>query len=352
MTNRPSSQRAQDGGRRALITGYGGFAGGHLADALLEDSDWRVFGTVFAGSIAPDFPSWPGSRRSQVDAASVDLRDPDATHDLIDRVAPDVVFHLAGQAFVPAAWADPWSTFETNVRMQINVLEAVARQAGRGRSIRVVAVISNEVYGAVPPAELPIDETRPLAPINPYATSKAAQDLVAAQYARSHGLDVVRVRPFNHIGPGQDDRFVVPAFARQIAEIEAGLRPPELSVGNLDAERDFTDVRDIVRGYRLAAERGLAGEAYNLGSGRPRRIGALVDQLLQLSTVAIAVRLDPARLRPADIPRTACDARKAEHVLGWAPRIALEQSLADVLSSWRAWVAARAAAPAPASTAS
>lgn len=337
-TGRPSPAQAPSGSPRVLITGYGGFAGGHLADELAAETDWQVIGTVFAD---PTLPAGAVHRPDPaVQTIAVDLRDPGATHDLFAQVAPAIVFHLAGQAFVPAAWADPWSTFETNVRMQINVLEAAAKQAAAGTPVRVVAVTSMEVYGAVPPDALPVAEDCPLAPINPYATSKAAQDLVAGQYARSHGLDVVRVRPFNHIGPRQDERFVVPAFARQVAEIEAGLRPPELHVGAIDAERDFTDVRDIARGYRLAAQRAQAGAVYNLGSGRPHRIRDIVTLLLDRASVPIAVVTDPARLRPVDIPRTQCDPGKAARELGWVPRVPLEQTVAEVLDEWRARIGA------------
>lgn len=336
---------------RVLITGYGGFAGGHLAQEILAATDWRVWGTVLPGQV----PAQGGNllhgqalahsdRESSVEPVPADLRDPAATRAVVQAVAPDMVFHLAGQAFVPAAWADPWATFETNVRMQLNLLEAVAGLVAAGQPVRVVTVISNEIYGRVPVESLPTDERWPLAPANPYATSKAAQDLVAGQYVHSHQLDVVRVRPFNHIGPHQDPRFVLPSFARQIAEIEAGLRPPVLQVGNLDAERDFTDVRDIVRGYRLAAEHGRAGEAYNLGSGRARPIRAIVDTLLARASTAIAVTPDPERMRPSDVPRTECDAGKARRELGWQPEISFEQTVADVLDEWRARVAADAVA--------
>jgi len=322
---------------RVLITGYGGFAGGHLADELATNTDWQLWGTVFSAETEGVGDGATGARPGVV-VVPVDLRDPRSTRALIESVAPQLVFHLAGQAFVPAAWADPWGTFETNVRMQINLLEAMARRAPEGRPARVVVISSNEVYGTVPPDQLPIDERRPLAPANPYATSKAAQDLVAVQYGCSHGMDVVRVRPFNHIGPRQNDRFALPAFARQIAEIEAGARPARLDVGNLDAERDFTDVRDVVRGYRLAAALGRAGDVYNLGSGKPRSIRSLVETLLNLSRVAVEIAPDPARARPSEIPRTWCDASKARHELGWRAEIPFEQTVADVLDEWRAKV--------------
>jgi len=331
---------APDHPLNVLITGYGGFAGGHLADELLAATDWRLWGTVQGGA-GPGTPRAAAGEapRSRVCTVAIDLRDPSAVDDLFEAVAPDVVFHLAGQTFVPAAWRDPWGTFETNVRMQLNLLEAASRRAPV-RPVRMVAVTTNEIYGAVPAADLPTGESQPLAPANPYATSKAAQDLLAAQYARSPGLDVIRVRPFNHIGPRQDDRFVLPAFARQVAEIEAGLRPPRLLVGNLDAERDFTDVRDMVRAYRLVAERGRSGEAYNLGSGRPRAIRQIVDRLLAESTADIQVVPDPTRMRPSDIARAQCDAGKARRELGWQPVIPFERTVADVLAEWRGKVAA------------
>ena len=317
---------------RALITGYGGFAGGHLADELLAATDWEVWGTRRPDPVAADGagPEREPRGSGSVQVLAVDLRQAEATRRAVERVAPDRVFHLAGQAFVPAARQDPWGSFEANVRMQINLLEALA-----GSRARIVVVTSCEVYGAPAPETQPTDETAPLAPVNAYASSKAAQDLVALQYGCSHGLDIRRMRPFNHIGPGQDTRFVLPAFARQLAEIEAGLRPPRLAVGNLAAERDFSDVRDIVRGYRLAAELGQGGEAYNLGSGRPRPVSDIVDALLARSPVAVRVQPDPERMRQSDIPRTWCDAGKARRVLGWETRIPFEQSIDAVLAEWR-----------------
>lgn len=312
----------------ALITGAGGFAGGHLARYLRAHTDWELWGTTFrpdeivAGIETPK-------------AIAVDLRDPGQARDIVARVRPRYVFHLAGQTYVPESWADPWATIETNVRMQLNILEAVNAGAP---AARLVAVISNEVYGAVPPERLPVDESEPLAPSNPYATSKAAQDLLAGQYGRSPGLDIVRVRPFNHIGPGQDGRFVAASIARQVAESEAGLREPVLLIGDTSAERDFSDVRDIVAGYYLAATRGAAGDVFNLGSGVSHRIGHIVEFMTSSSTVAMRVEEDATRMRASDIPRTLCDNRRAQEKLGWAPQITFEQSLADILNDWRARV--------------
>ncbi len=343
---------------RALITGYGGFAGGHLADELLEHTDWELWGSRRprdAGGAgqeseastrqrgAPEVDAATGEARAggRVRVLAVDLRDPEATRRAVEQASPDRVFHLAGQSFVPAAQRDPWGSFETNVRMQINLLEALA-----GSRARILAVTSCEIYGAPPEDHPVVDETAPLAPINAYAASKAAQDLVAGQYSRSLGLDVLRARPFNHIGPGQSERVVLPAFARQVARIEAGLQPPRLSVGNLEARRDFSDVRDIVRGYRLLLEKGRGGAAYNLGSGRSRPISELVDALLTRARVDIAVETDPERLRPNEIPELRCDAALAREELGWQTEIPFETSIDAVLAEWRDRVGAAEREPA------
>ena len=316
---------------RALITGCGGFVGGHLAEHLLAHvgKDVRVFGTLFRES---------ESGRDGLEHTTtlvVDLRDPEAVDRLFDEARPYVVFHLAAQSFVPEAWRAPWATIETNVRMQLNVLETMAARAEAGYAARLIVASTNEVYGGPPPEALPTDETSPFAPANAYATSKAAQDLLAAQYHRSHNVDVVRVRPFTHIGPRQDDRFVAASFARQVAEIEAGRREPVVRVGNLEAERDFSDVRDIVRGYRLAFERGSAGDVYNLGSGQSHPVREILDHFIERSRVPVRVETDPDRLRPSDVPRTLCDASRAKSALGWAPEITFEQTLDDILEDQR-----------------
>lgn len=330
---------------RVLITGYGGFVGRHLAAELSAATGWRLWGTTWRADRSPAPPA-PG-----VEAVAVDLRDAAAVESLFAALRPDVVFHLAAQSFVPDAWRDPWGTFETNARMQFNVLESARRQAASeapggptGGGPRVIVASTNEVYGAAPAGGRGTDESAPLAPRNPYATSKAAQDLMAGQYALQ-GLDVVRLRPFTHIGPGQDDRFVAASFARQVAEIEAGVRPGPMKVGDLTARRDFSDVRDIVRGYRLAAERGERGMVYNLGSGRGRAVRAILDRYLEQARARIAVEVDPARLRPSDVPETLCDAERARALLGWAPAISFEATLDDILADWRERIATSAAEP-------
>ena len=311
---------------RALITGAGGFVGGHLCAYLLAHTDWELTGTVYPR------PVEARPLESRLRLVHADLRDPEAVHTLVDEVQPDYIFHLAAQSFVPTSFADPWDTLENNIRAELNLLEA-ARWSGR--EVWVLVVGSNEEYGAPQPGELPQTEESPLRPNNPYAVSKVAQDFLGLQYYLAYGLAVVRVRPFNHTGPGQSPRFVVPAFAGQIARIEAGLQEPVLKVGNLDAARDFTDVRDIVRAYHLAVTRGEPGEVYNLASGRPQSVRGLLETLLSYSQVEIRVERDPARYRPVDTPVVYGSAEKFRRQTGWEPRIPFEQTLRDTLEYWR-----------------
>jgi GDP-4-dehydro-6-deoxy-D-mannose reductase len=216
--------------------------------------------------------------------------------------------------------------------MQLNVLEGVARVRPQ---CRVLVVGSSEEYGLVAPEDVPVDEDTPLRPLNPYALSKVAQDLMGLQYYLTRNLHVVRVRPFNHIGPRQRLGFVAPDFASQIAAAELGQQPPVLEVGNLEARRDFSDVRDVVRAYVLLLTEGEPGEVYNVGAGRSHSIRELLDRLLAMSRVPIEVRQDPGRMRPSDMPDIVCDASRIRERTGWQPTISFEQSLGDVLAYWR-----------------
>jgi GDP-4-dehydro-6-deoxy-D-mannose reductase len=308
---------------RSLITGVGGFAGSHLADCLLAqgaDGD-EVWGC--------DLTATPRAYLSpQVTLLAADLRDPQATLALIERARPDCIYHLAGQAFVGDSWANPWETMETNLRAQVNLLEAVVAS---GRRVRMLVVGSADEYGRVAEAARPIDEEQPLRPDSPYGVSKVAQDLLGLQYFLSYELPVVRVRPFNHIGPRQNRKFVAAAFASQIAAIEVGRQPPVIQVGNLEARRDFTDVRDTVRAYALLVAQGQPGQVYNVGSGTSHRIQDLLDVLLSLARVPIRVARDPARMRPNDVPDLVCDSRRLQDATGWQPRFRLEDTLRDLL---------------------
>ena len=310
---------------RALITGVAGFVGGHLAEAIQAETDWQVWGTIL-GEADRAFVV------AQVNAVPTDLRNPTAVRDLIEQVRPDVVFHLAGQAYVPQSWADPWGTYETNIRSQLNVLEAISAAK---LSPRIITVASNDVYGLVREADLPIDEDTPLRPNSPYGVSKVAQDFMGLQYWLDRKLPVIRVRPFNHIGPRQNDRFVAPSFARQIVEIERGLKPPVLRLGNMAAKRDFTDVRDMCRAYIAGALRGEPGETYNIGSGQARSVREVLDIMLAASSIAIAEEIDPAKLRPSDVPISVCDPTKFKRQTGWETRITFEQTCLDILNDWR-----------------
>lgn len=311
---------------RVLITGINGFAGGHLAELLVHQGGWRIWGLTRSGAL-----SLP-HLRAEVAPVCADLRDADQVRAVLAAVEPEAIFHLAGQAFVPESFRDPAATFQINVLGQLNLFLALIEQQ---RPCRVLVVGSNEAYGLVQPEDIPIDEETPFRPASPYGVSKLAQDMLALQYHQSHQLDVVRVRPFNHIGPRQNQRFVAAAFARQLARIECGLQPPLLRVGDLSAQRDFTDVRDMVHAYVLALQQGETGQVYNLGSGQPVAIQTLLDTLIAASTATITVETDPALMRPTNAPLVACDVRRFQARTGWQPRIPLATTLSDILADWR-----------------
>jgi GDP-4-dehydro-6-deoxy-D-mannose reductase len=311
---------------RVLLTGIAGFAGSFLAEYLVQQADVELHGIVHRHD-----------RRihhllSQLTLHRGDLRNALWVSDVVETVRPDIALHLAAWSDVGGSWQQPWTTYELNIQCQLNVFEALVRWTPHCRTL---AISSNEVYGLVQPGDLPIDEDTPLRPNNPYGVSKIAQDMMALQYWNSYRLPAMRARSFNHLGPGQSPEFAASAFARQIAEIEAGLRPPLVQVGNLSAQRDFTDVRDVVRAYWLLATHGVPGECYNVGSGQPRAIQWLLDTLIELSPVHVQVELDPQRLRPSDVPCSYCDPAKLAAATGWRPEIDLHTTLLDLLNSWR-----------------
>jgi len=312
--------------KRALITGIAGFAGSHLAGHLCARG-WEVVGL--------ERPGVPGDNLAGIDVLRVedaDILDPGAMAGAVASASPGVVFHLAAVSFVPAAEKAPRETLDVNAGGTLNVLEACRRHAP---AARVVVVSSSEVYGKVPSGEMPISELRAPAPANLYALSKLCTEEAARCYGRAYAVPAVIVRPFNHIGPRQSPAFVTSTFARQIAEIEAGRKKPVIDVGNLDAERDFTDVRDMVRAYALAAEKCAPGETYNICTGRPRRIAEVLGMLLALSSVRIEVRQDPARLRKSDIPVFYGDCTKFARATGWRSEHPLEETLREILDWWR-----------------
>jgi GDP-4-dehydro-6-deoxy-D-mannose reductase len=309
-----------------LVTGANGFVGAHLVAALAAP-DARVFGLVRPGT----------PREGAFEPLDADLLDPSAMERAVASAAPDRVVHLAAQSSAKDSWSDAEGTLRTNLLGLLHLLEAVRKT---GLSPRVLVIGSAEEYGAVADPERPIGEDAPLRPSSPYAVSKAAQGYLALQYHLAHRLPIVRTRTFNHTGPGRGASFAESSFARQIAEIEAGLREPVIRVGNLDAVRDMGDVRDVVAAYRLLIERGEPGEVYNVCTGRGVRIGELLDRLLSLSSARVERRTDPALLRPVDVPVLIGDASRLRRATGWQPEIPLDVTLRDLLEDWRRRVAA------------
>ena len=277
------------------------------------------------------FPS-ESVHRAVSEQRRIDLKDYAKVRGLLAECRPDAIYHLAAQAFVPRSFEDPWETLENNIRAQLNIINACLELEIQPR---MLIVSSAEIYGAVQPDQLPLSEETAIRPTNPYSVSKVAQDMLGLQYYLSHGLPIMRARPFNHIGPGQNDRFVAPAFAKQIAAIEAGKSDAVIKVGNLEAKRDFTDVRDIARAYHLIVDAGAAGEAYNIASGLAHSIRQLLDRLLCLTDIEIEIRVDPARLRPVDVPEIRGASCKLSRDTGWRPEYAFDATLRDVLDDCR-----------------
>jgi GDP-4-dehydro-6-deoxy-D-mannose reductase len=310
---------------RALITGIGGFVGRHLRQHLDEQGD-SVCGLGRAAD-ALDM--------GLVRVFTADLSDRAAVDRIVREAQPEAVYHLAAQSSPAESLGDPWATIGNNLLAQINLFEALLAANLRPR---VLVIGSSDEYGRVDPQDVPTHEGVALRPLTPYAVSKVGQDMMGFQYFAQHGLPVIRVRPFNHTGPGHDARFVIPSLARQLAQIETEDREPVLHVGNLNVERDFTDARDMVRAYRLALLAGVPGDVYNLGRGHSVRIADMVDELISLCRVPVQTRVDPALLRPTDIPRQEADTRKFTALTGWQPLIPWHTTLSDTLDYWRSRV--------------
>jgi GDP-4-dehydro-6-deoxy-D-mannose reductase len=308
-----------------LVTGAGGFVGPHLVRALAGRGA-RVRGAgLGAPTAVTPLESWH----------EADLSDLAQAQAAVGAEPLDAIVHLAGQSSAAQSFKDPEGTFRANVNGTWSLLEAARAHAPQAR---VLVVSTSEVYGSIEPGTRAA-ETYAFVPVSPYALSKAAAEQLASAYATSHKLDVVRARPFGHTGPGQAPRFVVPAFAQQIAGIEAGRAEPVLRVGNLDVTRDLSDVRDIVQGYCALLERGRAGAVYNLCRGEGVRLTDVVSTLASLSRVQLAIEVDPARLRPADTPWLVGDPTLARDEVGWKVERSLEATLRDVLEEWRATTA-------------
>jgi GDP-4-dehydro-6-deoxy-D-mannose reductase len=309
---------------RILVTGSTGFAGSHLVEQLLH-AGHQVFGLVHPAS---GHLPWPDAERFV--PIQGDLLDIDTLREAFDQSQPEQVFHLAGQASPGLSWRDPAGTLALNTGGTANLLEA-ARESGRPK---VLMVTSAHVFGRIEDGDKPLTEETPVAPQDPYGISKLAAALLAPIYWRRYGLPVVEARPFNHIGPRQAPGFVVPDFASQVAAVKLGLAEPQIRVGNLDVQRDFTDVRDVAKAYRALADKGVPGESYLICSGKTVSVRWLLETLIALSGIPVEIVVDPELVRPAEHPRIVGSYRKISRDTGWKPVIDLRDSLRDTLADW------------------
>jgi len=313
---------------KILITGISGFVGSHLAEHFLNTGTHEVFGTI----------KWRSDRQNilhfqdKITLVECDIKDAFAMQKLVQDVRPQQIFHLAAQSYVPFSWCTPQETLSTNIIGEVNLFEAV--RAAR-ISPRIHIAGSSEEYGMVRPDEVPITEKNPLRPLSPYGVSKVAQDLLGYQYFKSYGMQIIRTRAFNHTGPRRGEVFVTSNFARQVVEIEKTKREPVIRVGNLDAVRDFLDVRDVARAYALALEKGEPGDFYNIASEKGMKIRDILDKIVDLAGVKIKIEQDPSRLRPSDVELLIGSAEKFRNRTGWQPEIPFEQTLQDLLDYWR-----------------
>jgi len=311
----------------ALITGVTGFAGSHLCELLFKENV-EVHGIQRWRSKSENIEHI----KDKINLHEADLLDAHSLYKVIDEVRPNYIFHLAAQSYVQSSWASPANTLEVNIIGSVHLFEAVIKS---GLDITIQIACSSEEYGKVLPNELPIKETNPLRPLSPYAVSKLAMDYLGYQYYESYGLKIIRTRGFNHTGPRRGDVFAESTFAKQIAEIEQGKKDPVVLVGNLEAVRDYTDVRDMVRAYYLAVQKCQPGEVYNIASGRGWKISEVLNLLLSMSKVKIKIVRDEERMRPSDVEVLIGDASKFYKQTGWRPQIPFTKTMEDLLNYWR-----------------
>lgn len=307
---------------KALIIGGAGFVGGYLIREL-NNAGWEVYATCLPNE----------EITGECKAYKLDILSKDEIKPLLDEIKPDVIYHLAALSSVSVSWKKPQLTAEINIVGTINVLEA-AREAER-RDMKILLIGSGEEYGFIREGACPLSESEPLNPGNIYAATKACQGMIGEIYARAYKMDIVMVRAFNHSGPEQLPIFVIADFCKQIAEIEAGMHEPVMSVGNLSAMRDFTDVRDVVKAYKLLGEKGVSGRVYNVGRGKAVAIQYILDTAVGMSKTPIEVKRDPARMRASDIPLIEPDISRINADTGWKAEISIEQTIRDTLDYWR-----------------
>ncbi len=308
---------------KALVIGAAGFVGGYLIDCLRDEFGMEVYGT----KISSQTYAHEGAR-----IFDLDILDKEGIVSLFKEIHPDCIFHLAAQSSVSVSWKNPQLTVDINIKGSLNVLEALRELEYKPR---IILVGSGEEYGASGADLGKIDEKTLLKPGNIYAATKATQNMFGSIYSKAYGLDIISVRAFNHIGPGQAATFVISDFCKQVAEIEAGKKDPVIFVGNLSAYRDFTDVRDVVRAYALLSQSGRTGETYNVGSGHAVQIRSLLDKILSLSERRIEVRIDESKMRPVDVPKIEADVSKLRNETGWEIRHCIDDTIKDVLNWWR-----------------
>ena len=312
--------------KKALIIGAGGFVGGYLAECLQDEFDMEVHATKLPDTQTQEDLSFLGER-----VYELDILNKNDIVELLYAVRPDYIFHLAAQSSVSVAWKNPTLTIDVNIKGSVNVMDAV-------RELYYKLVGSGEEYGHILEGETPISEDTKLRPGNIYAATKVCQNMIGSIYARAYDMELMLVRAFNHIGPGQAPLFVVSDFCKQVAEIEAGLKEPVIRVGNLSAMRDFTDVRDVVRAYGLLIQNGRAGETYNVGSGKAVEIRHILNIIVESSSADINIEVDPNKIRPVDVPIIEADITKLNECTNWLPRITLEQTIEETLGYWRRMV--------------
>jgi len=318
--------------KKVLITGITGFAGSHLAELLVSEKEYAVVGIHSSDRHLDNL----SAIKQQIHLEKVNLLDQEQTSRVVGNVKPDIVFHLAASTFVGDSFKKPAEFITNNVTSQISVLEAL-REHNLSET-KIVIISSAHVYGDVSERDIPIDESTPFRPDNPYSVSKITQDYLGLSYMLSYNQHIVRLRPFNHIGSRLSENISVSRWAKAIAEIEKNKREPVLHVGNLTTKRDFTDVRDMVKAYLLASEHCQDGEAYNIGTGVSHTMQEMLDILLGYSNVQITVEKDPVLFRPSDIPELRADVTKFTKATGWRSQIQIEQSLRDILDYWRGMV--------------
>ena len=312
---------------KALITGISGFAGSHLAEFLINKG-YEVFGTFYDKSTFSNLNGFI----DKITLFQCDIRNYDNLKKIIVKVKPDEIYHLAAISFIPTSFENPKLTFDTNFYGTLNLYESVKELK---ISPKILFVGSADEYGLIKESDLPIKEDCPLKPLNPYSISKASADFLSYFYFRNYNLNVIRVRPFNHIGPRQSPEFVCSDFSKQIVEIERGLKEPIIKVGNLEAKRDFTDARDMVRAYWLAIQKGELGEVYNICSENVVSIKDLLNKLLSMSKKNIEIRKDFKKFRNLDIPLFLGDSKKFKKQTSWKQKFLFRKTLQDILNYWR-----------------